>query len=79
MNRLVGINYKSSEWPNGQECASRPSVRVAVRIPMNTRVPILEGNLVPSLRWTQFLCRSCVVVFFYYDTYRGLGAVSEST
>jgi hypothetical protein len=58
---LVGIKYKSLEWPNGLARASRQSVRVAVRIPMNTRVAILGGNLLPSLRRTQFLCRSCVV------------------
>jgi hypothetical protein len=38
---LVGIKYKSLEWPNGLARASRQSVRVAVRIPMNTRVAIL--------------------------------------
>jgi hypothetical protein len=64
MIRLVGINYKSLEWPNGLARASRQSVRVAVRISMNTRVAILGGNLLPSLRRTQFLCRSCVVFFF---------------
>jgi hypothetical protein len=61
---LVGIKYKSLEWPNGLARASRQSVRVAVRIPMNTRVAILGVNLLPSLRRTQFLCRSCVVFFF---------------
>jgi hypothetical protein len=38
---LVGKEYKSLEWPNGLARASRQSVRVAVRIPMNTRVAIL--------------------------------------
>jgi hypothetical protein len=46
---LVGIKYKSLEWPNGLARASRQSVRVAVRIPMNTGVAILGGNLLPSL------------------------------
>jgi hypothetical protein len=49
---LFGINYKSLEWPNGLARASRQSVRVAVRIPMNTRVAILGVNLLPSLRRT---------------------------
>jgi hypothetical protein len=66
---LVGIKYMSLGWPNGLARASRQSVRVAVRIPMNTRVAILGVNLLPSLRRTQFLCRSCVVFFFYHDTY----------
>jgi hypothetical protein len=61
---LVGVKYNSLEWPNGLARASRQSVRVAVRIPMNTRVAILGVNLLPSLRRTQFLCRSCVVFFF---------------
>jgi hypothetical protein len=47
---LVGIKYKSLEWPNGLARASRQSVRVAVRIPMNTRVATLGVNLLPSLR-----------------------------
>jgi hypothetical protein len=64
---LVGIKYKSLEWPNGLARASRQSVRDAVRIPMTTRVAILGFNLLPSLRRTQFSCRSCVVfVFFFY-------------
>jgi hypothetical protein len=50
MIRLVGINYKSLEWPNGLARASRQSVRVAVRIPMNTRVANLGVILLPSLR-----------------------------
>jgi hypothetical protein len=66
---LVGIKYKSLEWPNGLARASRQSVRVAVRIPMNTRVAILGGNLLPSLRRTQFFCRRWVVFLFQYDTY----------
>jgi hypothetical protein len=83
---LVGISHKSLEWPNGLARATRQSVRVAVRIPMNTRVAILGGNLLPSLRRTQFLCRSCVVFFFLisyilgtYVESGGIGAVSEST
>jgi hypothetical protein len=59
---LVGINYKSLEWPNGLARATRQSVRVAVRIPMNTRIAILGVILLPSLRRTQFLCRSCVYI-----------------
>jgi hypothetical protein len=46
--------YKSLEWPNGLARASRQSVRVAVRIPMNTRVAILGVNLLPSLRRNLF-------------------------
>jgi hypothetical protein len=49
---LVGIEYKSLEWPNGLARASRQSVRVAVRIPMNTRIATLGVNLLPSLRRT---------------------------
>jgi hypothetical protein len=60
---LVGIKNKSLEWPNGLARASRQSVRVAVRIPMITRVAILGVNLLPSVRRTQFLCRSSVVFF----------------
>jgi hypothetical protein len=51
---LVGIKYKSLEWPNGLARASRQSVRVAVRIPMSTRVAILGVNLLPSLRRNLF-------------------------
>jgi hypothetical protein len=51
---LVGIKYKSLEWPNGLARASRQSVRVAVRIPMNTRVAILGVNLLPPLRRNLF-------------------------
>jgi hypothetical protein len=36
-----GIKYNSLEWPNGLARATRQSVRVAVRIPMNTRLAIL--------------------------------------
>jgi hypothetical protein len=44
---------------------------------MTTRVAILGGNLLPSLRRTQFLCRSCVVFIFnmihtWYVQYPGL-------
>jgi hypothetical protein len=60
---LVGTKYNSLEWPNGLARASRQSVRVAVRIPMNTRFATLGGNLLPSLRRTQFLFRSGVVFF----------------
>jgi hypothetical protein len=51
---LVGIKYKSLEWPNGLARASRQSVRVAVRIPMSTRVAILGVNLLPCLRRNLF-------------------------
>jgi hypothetical protein len=51
---LVGINYKSLEWPNGLARATRQSVRVAVRIPMSRRVAILGVILLPSLRRNLF-------------------------
>jgi hypothetical protein len=51
---LVGIKYNSLEWPNGLARATRQSARVAVRIPMNTRVAISGGNLLPSLRRNLF-------------------------
>jgi hypothetical protein len=54
---LVGIKHNSLEWPNGLARASRQSVRVAVRIPMNTRVAILGGNLLPSLRRNLFFAQ----------------------
>jgi hypothetical protein len=60
---LVGIKYKSLEWPNGLARASRQSVRVAVRIPMNTRVAILGGNLLPSLRRNLFFHPHTATVF----------------
>jgi hypothetical protein len=54
---LVRIKYNSLEWPNGLARATRQSVRVAVRIPMNTRIAILGVTLLPSPRRNLFFFR----------------------